>query len=312
MMPPPMTTSTNDDPPIDPTHLPTLRAIAAGTRALEASDYDFAQTAFKTATRRAAVEALAPGRGRRKIVGKCVAYALACGILRHARRLCEVLAGSIPGLIDPGSTDSGALTETGDSAVGPSKNPRIRPSIGRDSPWNDPTSHPRLRHIAVELARLGRHLAALPLDPTHRCAATRFAAVWNFRAGNRTTATAMLGSLVRYAGTIPKRVDLDFDLIAVVSCAVAAHARGATPFDVFDGGHPRPDPADGDGDGDLKSSIDENVPAGEDPALICAATLRTISSGTEARCGVCGATHGSDAAAAAGGPNCAVCDSPMA
>ena len=47
--------------------------------------------------------------------------------------------------------------------------------------------------------------------------------------------------------------------------------------------------------------------------MICAATLRTISSGTEAMCGVCGATHGSDAAAAAaGGPTCAVCDSPMA
>ena len=277
--PPPLTiTSTNDDPPTDPTHLPTLRAIAAGTRAFAASDYDFAQTAFKTATRRAALEGLAPERGRRKIVSKCVAYALACAILRHARRLCEVLAA-----------DTGSI------------GPKI-PSVGPDSPWNDPNAHPRLRQAAVEVARLGRHLAALPLDPTHRCAATRFAAVWNVRAGNRKTATAMLGSLVRYAGTIPKHVDLDFDLLAVVSCAVAAHARGATPFD----------PPSTTTDGDWKSSMDENVPAGEDPALICAATLRTISSGTEAMCGVCGATHGSDAAAAAGGATCAVCDSPMA
>ena len=230
------------------------------------------------------MEALAPERGRRTIVRKCAAYALACGILRHARRLCEVLAA-----------DTGSI------------GPKI-PSVGPDSPWNDPNAHPRLRQAAVEVARLGRHLAALPLDPTHRCTVTRFAVVWNYRAGNRKTATAMLGSLVLYAGTIPKRVDLDFDLLAVVSCAVAARVRGATPFDAFDGGRP----ADGDGDGDSKSSIDENVPAGEDPALICAATLRTISSGTEAMCGVCGATHGSDAAAAAGGPNCAVCDSPMA
>ena len=248
------------------------------------------------------MEALAPERGRRTIVRKCAAYALACGILRHARRLCEVLAA------EEGSNDSG--TTDGDSnPTQPATRPKI-PSVGPQSPWNDPSSHPRLRQIAVELARLGRHLAALPLDPTHRCTVTRFAVVWNYRAGNRKTATAMLGSLVLYAGTIPKRVDLDFDLLAVVSCAVAARVRGATPFDAFDGGRP----ADGDGDGDSKSSIDENVPAGEDPALICAATLRTISSGTEARCGVCGATHGSDAAAAAAGagPKCAVCDSPMA
>ena len=245
------------------------------------------------------MEALAPERGRRTIVRKCAAYALACGILRHARRLCEVLAA------EEGSNDSG--TTDGDSnPTQPATRPKI-PSVGPQSPWNDPSSHPRLRQIAVELARLGRHLAALPLDPTHRCTVTRFAVVWNYRAGNRKTATAMLGSLVLYAGTIPKRVDLDFDLLAVVSCAVAAHARGATPFD--------PPSTTTDGDWKSKSSsLDENVPAGEDPALICAATLRTISSGTEARCGVCGATHGSDAAAAAAGagPKCAVCDSPMA
>ena len=180
------------------------------------------------------MEALAPERGRRTIVRKCAAYALACGILRHARRLCEVLAA------EEGSSDSG--TTDGDSnPTQPATRPKI-PSVGPQSPWNDPSSHPRLRQIAVELARLGRHLAALPLDPTHRCTVTRFAAVWNFRAGNAKTATAMLGSLVLYAGTIPKRVDLDFDLLAVVSCAVAARVRGATPFD---GGRP----ADGDGDG---------------------------------------------------------------
>ena len=159
-----------------------------------------------------------------------VAYALACGILRHARRLCEVLAA------EEGPSDSG--TTDGDSnPTQPATRPKI-PSVGPQSPWNDPSSHPRLRQIAVELARLGRHLAALPLDPTHRCTVTRFAVVWNYRAGNRKTATAMLGSLVRYAGTIPKRVDLDFDLLAVVSCAVAARVRGATPFDAFDGGVP--------------------------------------------------------------------------
>ena len=182
------------------------------------------------------MEALAPERGRRTIVRKCAAYALACGILRHARRLCEVLAA------EEGPSDSG--TTDGDSnPTQPATRPKI-PSVGPQSPWNDPSSHPRLRQIAVELARLGRHLAALPLDPTHRCTVTRFAAVWNFRAGNVKTATAMLGSLVLYAGTIPKRVDLDFDLLAVVSCAVAARVRGATPFDAFDGGRP----ADGDGD----------------------------------------------------------------
>ena len=166
------------------------------------------------------MEALAPERGRRTIVRKCAAYALACGILRHARRLCEVLAA------EEGSNDSG--TTDGDSnPTQPATRPKI-PSVGPQSPWNDPGSHPRLRQIAVELARLGRHLAALPLDPTHRCTVTRFAAVWNFRAGNVKTATAMLGSLVLYAGTIPKRVDLDFDLLAVVSCAVAARVRGAT------------------------------------------------------------------------------------
>ena len=53
--------------------------------------------------------------------------------------------------------------------------------------------------------------------------------------------------------------------------------------------------------------IDANVQSGEDPSLICAATLRTIASGGVTRCAACGAMYGHDAAAV----TCVVCDSPM-
>lgn len=107
----------------------------------------------------------------------------------------------------------------------------------------------------------------------------------------------MLGSLVRYLGTIPKHVDVDFDLFGVVSCAVAAAKGGESPFGASESG--------------FKSSggvlMDANVPSGEDPSLICAATLRTIASGGVTRCAACGAMYGHDAAAV----TCVVCDSPM-
>ena len=125
----------------------------------------------------------------------------------------------------------------------------------------------------------------------------RFASTWNFRSGDAKTATAMLGSLVRYLGTIPKSVDVDFDLFGVVSCAVAAAKGGESPFGASENG--------------FKSSggvlMDANVPSGEDPSLICAATLRTIAFGGEMRCVACGAMYGHDAAAV----TCVVCDSPM-
>jgi hypothetical protein len=139
-----------DDPPVSEAHLPTARAASAGLRAFEASDYDPAEMAFKTATRRAAVETLAPVRGRGKIVRKCVAYAVACRILRHVRVVCEFLAVQI--------------------AENPGPNPG---GVGSTSPWNDPNGHPHRRQAAIEIARLTRHLAALPLDPTHVAAALR-------------------------------------------------------------------------------------------------------------------------------------------
>jgi hypothetical protein len=139
-----------DDPPAIEAHLPTARAVSAGLRAFEASDYDPAEMAFKTATRRAAVETLAPVRGRGKIVRKCVAYAVACRILRHVRVVCEFLAVQI--------------------AENPGPNPG---GVGSNSPWNDPNGHPHRRQATIEIARLTRHLAALPLDPTHVAAALR-------------------------------------------------------------------------------------------------------------------------------------------
>jgi hypothetical protein len=59
---------------------------------------------------------------------------------------------------------------------------------------------PERRVAAAEVARLSRHLAALPLDGQHRATLLRFAAVWNLRAGNLKVAAAMLATLAAATG----------------------------------------------------------------------------------------------------------------
>ena len=141
------------------------------------------------------------------------------------------------------------------------------------------TQHALHAAAAAEPARLGRHLAALPLSQSHRITALRFAATWNARADNPKTAGGMFAMLMDKAPT----ADVKQSLAARV-LACAKHAQ--------------------------HTSVDRSVPPWEDAKAVCAGSLRPLTP-TDVRvtkgCGRCGSLHAPELKAL----HCVVCGSVL-
>jgi hypothetical protein len=178
---------------------------------------------------------------------------------------------------------------------------------------------------ARELARLARHLAALPLDFAHRSCVARFAAVWHARAGlakraaayAAAAAAAAAAEVVSASGAAAK---------AKAKAKAASLARCAFGFEGT--GFFFPYGKDDDARSLRARSIAEDAyesrvsSSGETPGWVCAATARSLRFGTfgrtdsdgdddAAECERCRATHCASFAKSAGAL-CAVCDAPFA
>ena len=285
------------------THVETLRWASRGIDALEKSDYETCELAFKAATK-LAVAGHAPSV---HAAAKCRAYAVAARALRLAR------AVSLTVETDARDASVARDADLRDASVTRDARERSRfvPSKGRNL------------SAARELARLARHLAALPLDAKHRACACRFAAVWHFRLGARAlggeylaAAAAATAYAAQFEGEEGARARAA--LAPLARCARAA-ARGAKPGGPFLVG-------------DVASDEGEARAFSADPAevagWVCAATLRSLSArdsradrsddaglaategGAAVECARCRAAH-CEAFARGDNATCAVCDAPF-
>ena len=141
------------------THPETLQWALRGIAALESCDYETCELAFKAATK-LAVAGRAPSV---RAAVKCRSYAIAARAARFARAVASTI-------------ENGSPTERafGDDA---------KENRARTTRRAFVLSKGNNASAARELARLARHIAALPLDAKHRACACRFAAAWHFRLG---------------------------------------------------------------------------------------------------------------------------------
>ena len=181
---------------------------------------------------------------------------------------------------------------------------------------------------ARELARLARHIAALPLDAKHRACACRFAAAWHFRLGAvalggeyLAAAAAAAASAARLEGEGTREgASARAALAPLARCAIAV-SLGAKPGGPFASG------ADAAAAAALRSAAAANANENETPGWVCAATLRSLTARrpptstddahrTDAEvsgaveCARCRAAH-CEAFAGGDGAACAVCDQPF-
>ena len=167
---------------------------------------------------------------------------------------------------------------------------------------------------AIELARLARHVAALPLDARHRACACRFAAAWHFKLGAFESGSRYLAAAATAAASAARFEGEDGERarVAIASLARCARAmeRGAKPGGPF---------AFAD---ETQSSSEVSADAWEVPGWVCAATLRSLRRNTDAEsnpemkglaaveCARCRTAH-CEAFALGDGAACAVCDQPF-
>ena len=181
---------------------------------------------------------------------------------------------------------------------------------------------------ARELARLARHIAALPLDAKHRACACRFAAAWHFRLGAvalggeyLAAAAAAAASAARLEGEGTREgASARAALAPLARCAIAV-SLGAKPGGPFASG------ADAAAAAAALRSALLHPDANETAGWVCAATLRSLTApagpdstddahrtDTEGSCAVecarCRAAH-CEAFAGGDGAACAVCDQPF-
>jgi hypothetical protein len=167
---------------------------------------------------------------------------------------------------------------------------------------------------AIELARLARHVAALPLDAKHRACLCRFAAAWHFKLGDVESGSRYLAAAATAAASAARFEGEDGERarVAIASLARCARAmeRGAKPGGPF---------AFAD---DTRSASEVSGDAWEVPGWVCAATLRSLRRNTDVEsnpemkglaaveCARCRTAH-CEAFALGDGAACAVCDQPF-
>jgi hypothetical protein len=167
---------------------------------------------------------------------------------------------------------------------------------------------------AIELARLARHVAALPLDAKHRACLCRFAAAWHFKLGDVESGSRYLAAAATAAAFAARFEGEDGDRarVAIASLARCARAmeRGAKPGGPF---------AFAD---ETQSASEVSADASEVPGWVCAATLRSLRRNTDVEsnpemkglaaveCARCRTAH-CEAFALGDGAACAVCDQPF-
>ena len=282
---------------LNQTHPETLRWSLRGIEALERSDYETCESAFKAATKRA-VSGAAPSV---KAAAKCRSYAVAARALRFARAVSQTI-----------ETDASAGDDASKEDASVAKPKRFDLSRGRNLA------------AARELARLARHVAALPLDAKHRACACRFAAAWHFRLGAHAlggeylaaaaTATAVAAQFEGEEGARARAA-----LAPLARCAHAV-ARGAKPGGPFR---------------EVVTKFPFAPDASEVAGWVCAATLRSLAASPDSRranadasddaarravtegsfsaaaeCARCRAAH-CEAFARGENATCAVCDAPF-
>ena len=183
---------------------------------------------------------------------------------------------------------------------------------------------------ARELARLARHIAALPLDAKHRACACRFAAAWHFRLGAvalggeyLAAAAAAAASAARLEGEETREGASARAALAPLARCARAVSRGAKPGGPFASG------ADAAAAAAALRSALLHPDANETAGWVCAATLRSLTArrspltdstddahrtdteGSGAvECARCRAAH-CEAFAGGDGAACAVCDQPF-
>ena len=285
------------------THPETLQWALRGIAALESCDYETCELAFKAATK-LAVAGRAPSV---RAAVKCRSYAIAARAARFARAVASTI-------------ENGSPTERafGDDA---------KENRARTTRRAFVLSKGNNASAARELARLARHIAALPLDAKHRACACRFAAAWHFRLGAVALGGEYLGRrrrrrerrAARGRGNATRRSRAPRR--AAARCARAIPRR-ETGRSVASGADTVPAPAGSPS----AYAADANETAG----WVCAATLRSLSASarpesaadderirrTDAEgsgaveCARCRAAH-CEAFAGGDGAACAVCDQPF-
>ena len=288
------------------THPETLQWALRGIAALESCDYETCELAFKAATK-LAVAGRAPSV---RAAVKCRSYAIAARAARFARAVASTI-------------ENGSPTERafGDDA---------KENRARTTRRAFVLSKGNNASAARELARLARHIAALPLDAKHRACACRFAAAWHFRLGAvalggeyLAAAAAAAASAARLEGEETRQGASARAALAPLARCARAISRGAKPGGPFaSGADTVPAPAGSPS----AYAADANETAG----WVCAATLRSLSASarpesaadderirrTDAEgsgaveCARCRAAH-CEAFAGGDGAACAVCDQPF-
>ena len=288
------------------THPETLQWALRGIAALESCDYETCELAFKAATK-LAVAGRAPSV---RAAVKCRSYAIAARAARFARAVASTI-------------ENGSPTERafGDDA----KENRARTThVFVLSKGNNASA-------ARELARLARHIAALPLDAKHRACACRFAAAWHFRLGAvalggeyLAAAAAAAASAARLEGEETRPGASARAALAPLARCARAISRGAKPGGPFASGAD----AAPDANGALRSAYAAD--ANETAGWVCAATLRSLSARVQrpesadderirrtdaegsgaVECARCRAAH-CEAFVGGDGAACAVCDQPF-
>ena len=288
------------------THPETLQWALRGIAALESCDYETCELAFKAATK-LAVAGRAPSV---RAAVKCRSYAIAARAARFARAVASTIENESP-------------TERafGDDA---------KENRARTTRRAFVLSKGNNASAARELARLARHIAALPLDAKHRACACRFAAAWHFRLGAvalggeyLAAAAAAAASAARLEGEETRQGASARAALAPLARCARAISRGAKPGGPFaSGADTVPAPAGSPS----AYAADANETAG----WVCAATLRSLSASarpesaadderirrTDAEgsgaveCARCRAAH-CEAFAGGDGAACAVCDQPF-
>ena len=288
------------------THPETLQWALRGIAALESCDYETCELAFKAATK-LAVAGRAPSV---RAAVKCRSYAVAARAARFARAVASTIENESPN--------------------------ESRAFGGDDTKEN----HARTTHThrvfvlskgnnvsaARELARLARHIAALPLDAKHRACACRFAAAWHFRLGAvalggeyLAAAAAAAASAARLEGKETREGASARAALAPLARCARAVSRGAKPGGPFASG------ADAAAAAAFRSAYAAD--ANETAGWVCAATLRSLTAREKSdstddahrtdtegsgavECARCRAAH-CEAFAGGDGAACAVCDQPF-
>ena len=289
-------------PPTNRTHPETLQWALRGIAALESCDYETCELAFKAATK-LAVAGRAPSI---RAAVKCRSYAVAARAARFARAVSSTIETESP----------------------------TRRAFGDDTKENTPgvfvLSKGNNVSAARELARLARHIAALPLDAKHRACACRFAAAWHFRLGAvalggeyLAAAAAAAASAARLEGEETREGASARAALAPLARCSRAVSRGAKPGGPFASGADAATAAAA-----LRSAL-LHPDANETAGWVCAATLRSLTArrspltdstddahrtdteGSGAvECARCRAAH-CEAFAGGDGAACAVCDQPF-